>query len=71
MTIKVITWDWKEQPPMGAIGRAVEEISSEPPRNRPTYFREVPDTGGDLYAVVIGNEPFDPQQAYDLAGETS
>lgn len=56
---QVFTWDWKEQPPLDEIARALPE---QP------FMHQVADTGGDCYACVLSTWPLtqaEAQAAYD------
>jgi hypothetical protein len=49
--IKCITWDWKDQPPLGKILNAAQEILAE----AGTFCSVEPDTGGDFYAIILSD----------------
>jgi CYTH domain-containing protein len=55
----VITWDWKEQPPLGTIGKAVTAMSA----NGQVFLTEIDDTGGDLYALIVSDVELTQEQA--------
>lgn len=60
--IKVLSWDWKDQPDLEKIG---EMIRSFPDGCRD--LREV-DTGGDSYAIVLSDAVMsfaEAQQAFE------
>jgi hypothetical protein len=61
---KIFTWDWKEQAPLDAIAAAVEEVGQGV-----VGLREVPDTGGDLYACVVADHPLTEEEAQAIYDE--
>lgn len=54
----VVSWDWKAQPDFNEIAAAVRGSS-----RGQCDIRQVLDTGGDNYAVVIADRPLDDEQA--------
>lgn len=59
-TARVVTWDWRQQPPLADIARAVAELSAGR-----VHMREV-DTGSDQYEWVISDYPVDDAEAERL-----
>jgi hypothetical protein len=58
---RAFTWDWKEQPPMEEIGKAVAEMSED----GPVYFTQVED-GTDAYVWVISNQELTGAEALEV-----
>ena len=58
----VVTWDWKAQPDIADLDAAMSKVYNG--SNRPK-IQEVPNTGGDEYAVIVSSGPTDPQAAWD------
>jgi hypothetical protein len=63
MATHTITWDWKEQPPLGKIAEAVKLLSGG------TVTMHEPDTGADFYALIIADEPLTDEQAQTVFEE--
>lgn len=66
MGTEVLSWDWKGQPDLDALGRAIERLSLG------RVLLHKVDTGSDDYAIVLATEELSPEQArdvYDEAGE--
>lgn len=59
---KVITWDWKGQPDIKELDRAILAVFNGINSPRITL---VPDTGSDEYAAVIAAEQLTPDEAQD------
>jgi hypothetical protein len=57
---RVLTWDWKEQPDLAELGRAVAELSGGR-----VHLAEV-DTQSDQFAIVLSTVPLDEQTAAEL-----
>lgn len=57
----IVTWDWKEQPDIEAIDKAMAAVFNG--SNRP-LIQEVPNTGSDQYAIIVSSGPTDPQAAW-------
>jgi hypothetical protein len=65
MAAKIITWDWKEQPDLDTIARAVHEMSGGL-----VHMREV-DTGSDQYEWIVSDYPVDDAEAERLDEEST
>jgi hypothetical protein len=59
MIKRVLFWDWKGQPDLADLQRAIREMSA----NGPIHLTEVPDTGMDVVAVIIAHRPLSPAEA--------
>lgn len=57
---RVMSWDWKEQPDLEQLAKAVYEISG-----RTVFIREI-DTGGDFYMLVISDYVVSDEEAEGL-----
>ena len=57
MAVKVISWDWKEQPDLEKLGEIVRSFDGRIADIRPV------DTGGDYYAVVLSDAILTPDGA--------
>lgn len=60
MAARIVTWGWKEQPPMRDIARAVSELSGGQ-----VHMREV-DTDSDQYERIVSDYPVDDAEAERL-----
>lgn len=56
---RIIMWDWKGQPNINDLDRAIGEVG----RLGPVHLTEVPNTGMDMVAVVIAHRPLTADQA--------
>lgn len=54
--IAVLSWDYKEQPPLDELAKLIEEFSEGR-----LHLRCVEDTGSDEYAVVVSHLPMSEQ----------
>lgn len=57
MAERVLTWDYREQPPMGKIAAAVLQLSGG------RVHIEFPDTYSDQYAIVLADHELTLEQA--------
>ncbi len=57
MTTRLLTWDWRGQPNLQHLAKAVHDLSG----GRVSLY-EV-DTGSDQYAIVLADEPLTAEQA--------
>jgi len=57
--IRVMSWDWREQPDFDVLADILKELSNHKIRLR------VPDTESDQYALVLADEPIDNAVAYE------
>lgn len=57
--IRVLTWDWKEQPDLDDLARIVHDVSQ-----CHVHLYQV-DTGSDQYALVVARNPIGSQAAHD------
>lgn len=67
MTSRILTWDYREQPDLDALGEAIRTLS-----RGAVDLRAVPDTGSDSYAVVVADHPLtdaEAQEAWDVHEE--
>jgi len=63
---KLITWDWKDQPPLAEILDAAQNMVD----SHLVFQYVLPDTGGDYYACIISTYVLSPLEAERiLAGE--
>jgi hypothetical protein len=56
--VRIFNWDWKEQPDLNAIAKAVMEISE----TGPVFMREI-ETGGDFYIWVVADREVSDKEA--------
>ncbi len=54
----LITWDWKEQPPLGKILDAAKTMVDYDQ----VFEYVMPDTGGDYYAIILSEHELGPEQ---------
>ena len=57
MTARVLSWDWREQPNLAQLGRAIHDLSGGL-----LHLHEV-QTGSDDYAIVIADQPLTDAEA--------
>lgn len=57
--IRILDWDWKEQPDFDEIGRILAELTDH------KIWLRTPETGSDQLALVLANEPLDDAVAYE------
>jgi hypothetical protein len=58
MTTRIVTWDWRDQPPWGQINEALASLlDARYAAASDARIIEVPETGDDQYAVVVTDEP--------------
>jgi len=62
---RIFIWDWKAQPDMADIAKAVLELSGGL-----VHMREV-DTGGDEYEWIVSDYPVDDAEAERLDEEST
>ena len=62
MMDELFTWDWRAQPPMDAIAKAVSEMSASGSR---IHMREV-NTESDQYAWIIADHEVSDEEAARL-----
>lgn len=55
---RLITWDYREQPPMDVLARLLTEVSAGA-----VHLAQV-DTGSDEYAIVLSNQPLTGAEAH-------
>lgn len=61
MTSRILTWDYREQPDLDALGEAIRTLS-----RGAVDLRAVPETGSDQYAVVVADHPLSGDQAQSV-----
>lgn len=57
VSARVLWWDWREQPDLGALAKILTEVSGGT-----VHLHEV-DTCSDEYAVVISSAPLSAEEA--------
>lgn len=67
MAAKVITWDWKDQPPLDKILLAAQETLT----SAGMFWFTEPDTGGDFYAIIIADRELDEEQVEALLEDSA
>jgi hypothetical protein len=59
LRIAIMSWDWRGQPDLTELARAVREVSGGG-----VHLVEA-DTGSDQYAIVLSDQPLDKAAATD------
>ncbi len=59
-THRLLTWDWREQPDLKELGRALAEVSGGR-----IHLAEV-ETGDDQFAIVIADAPVSEAEATEI-----
>jgi hypothetical protein len=59
MVVKVMEWDWRAQPDLDELGKAIRELSGG------TLELQEVATGSDSYALVVADQPLTEQDAAD------
>ena len=64
MTARVLSWDWRQQPDLAQLGRAIHDLSGGL-----LHIYEV-QTGSDDYAIVIADQPLTDAEARHIWEES-
>lgn len=63
--VRILTWDWKEQPNMEELAEIVTGMTTPPA----TLYMATADTGSDEYAVVFATQPINDARATQVYEE--